>query len=190
MKEMLVTITEDIVGFFCDYAETGAWIAAVAVVFYWCALFVWRICLHKVEPGIGRIVVSSGFFFLLVMYLYIVVGITVLSRSESQTRYAYFELFRTFQNTFQARKQIYENILLFMPYAVLLFGLGRFFRKGWRMCVIGFISSVAIESAQWLTQTGYFEVDDIWTNVLGMMIGYACCVLLGMIWGKIKGDSY
>ncbi|MBQ8279924.1 MAG: VanZ family protein [Roseburia sp.] len=108
-------------------------------------------------------------------------GITVLSRSESETRHAYFELFRTFQDTFVARKQIYENVLLFVPYAILLFGLAEFFRNGWLMMGIGLISSFAIEATQWITHAGYFEIDDIWTNVVGMMLGYVLCVIVRLV---------
>jgi len=178
MKQMLFTIAEDIAKFFFDYAGTGAKFAAVAVVIYWCALFVRRCCLKKAESGLAAIGVKSVFLFLLVMYVYIVIGITVLSRSESQNRHAYFELFRTFQNTFFAKKQICENVLLLMPYAVLLFGLGRIFRNGWLMFGIGVASSFAIEVTQWITHTGYFEIDDIWTNVLGMMLGYFGCAMI------------
>ena len=178
MKQMLMKIIEDISTFFCEYAGAGAKVAAVVVVVYWCALFVWKRCSAKAVLSGKQVVVKSFFLFLLVMYGYIVVGITILSRSESGTRYAYFELFRTFQNTFQAKKQIYENILLFMPYAVLLFGLGKCFRRGWLMFGIGVCSSLAIEVTQWGTHTGYFELDDIWTNVLGMMVAYIGCIVI------------
>lgn len=178
MKQMLMKIIEDISTFFCDYAGAGAKVALVVVMVYWCVLLVWKRYSSKEMLSGMQVAVKSIFLYLLVMYGYIVIGITILSRSESETRYAYFELFRTFQNTFQARKQIYENVLLFMPYAVLLFGLGRCFRRGWLMFGIGVCSSLAIEVMQWVTHTGYFELDDIWTNVLGMMVAYVGCVAI------------
>jgi len=173
---MLVTITEDITGFFCDYAAAGATLAAVVVIVYWCILLLGRGAFCQARPAFRQIARKSGVLFLLALYVYIVVGITVLSRSESQTRHAYFELFRTFQDTFVARKQIYENVILFVPYAFLLFLLAEFFRNGWLMFAIGLMSSFVIETTQWITQTGYFEIDDIWTNVVGMMLGYMICL--------------
>ena len=181
MKQMLFTIAEDIAGFFCDYAGAGAMVAAGAVIAYWCGLLLWKFALRRICPSGWQIAVKSCVLFLLVLYVYIVIGITVLSRSESETRHAYFELFRTFRNTFVARKQIYENVILFVPYAILLFGLAEFFHNGWLMFAIGLVSSFGIELTQWLTQTGYFEIDDIWTNVVGMMLGYILCLLVRKI---------
>lgn len=186
MKQMLLTIAEDIAGFFVDYAETGAMLASVAVIIYWCAIFVWRFCLRKTELGLAVVGLKSTFLFLLLMYVYIVIGITVLSRRDSQFRQAYFELFRTFQNEFWDPKQICENILLLMPYAILLFGMSSKMRNGWLMFGIGLISSLAIEITQWVTHTGYFEIDDIWMNVLGMMLGYFGCVMVRWIYRLLR----
>jgi glycopeptide antibiotics resistance protein len=124
--------------------------------------------------------------FLLVAYLYIVIGITILSRSEGGTSGASFELFRTFRNTFSARKQIYENVLMFVPYAVLLYGLARPFRRWWIALLMGAGSSLLIEVTQWVTRTGYFEVDDILTNTVGMMIGYLVCRIIGNGYRRIR----
>mgnify|MGYP003297384103 CR=1 FL=1 len=186
MKHMLLTIADDIVRFFFDYAETGAKLAGVAVIIYWCVVLVWRVCLEKTEPRLAIVGVKSIFLFMLVMYVYIVIGITVLSRSESQNSYAFFELFRTFQNTFFAKKQICENILLLMPYSVLLFGMSSKMRNGWLMFGAGLISSLAIEITQLVTYTGYFEIDDIWTNVLGMMLGYFGCTMVRWIYRLLR----
>lgn len=181
MNQMVVTIIEDIAEFFFDYAGAGAKVATLVVVVYLCGLWLWCRRRHEDVPGTAQVVIRAVLLFLLALYLYIVLGITVLSRSESETRHAYFELFRTFQDTFVARKQIYENVLLFVPYAILLFGLAEFFRNGWLMMGIGLISSFAIEATQWITHAGYFEIDDIWTNVVGMMLGYVLCVIVRLV---------
>ena len=59
MKEMLITIAKDIADFFYDYAGTGAKVAAVAVIVYWCPLFLWRGCLKKKQPAGRQSVVKS-----------------------------------------------------------------------------------------------------------------------------------
>lgn len=183
---MLLTIAEDIARFFVDYAENGAKLAVIAVIIYWCVVFVWRVCLEKIETGVVVLGLKSVFLFMLTMYVYIVIGITILSRSESQSSCAYFELFRTFQNEFWDPKQICENILLLMPYAILLFGMSSKMRNGCLMFGIGLISSLAIEITQWVTHTGYFEIDDIWMNVLGMMLGYFGCVMVRWIYRLLR----
>lgn len=186
MKQMLFTIADDITFFFNNYAKTGAKLAGIAVIIYWICIFGWKVCLKKAEFRFCTVGLKSTFLFLLLMYVYIVIGITVLSRRDSQFRQAYFELFRTFQNEFWDPKQICENILLLMPYAILLFGMSSKMRNGCLMFGIGLISSLAIEITQWVTHTGYFEIDDIWMNVLGMMLGYFGCVMVRWIYRLLR----
>lgn len=178
MKQILLTIVDDIVRFFLDYAKTGAKLAGAVVIIYWVSIFVWKVCLQKAELRFDMLGVKSSLLFLLVMYVYIVVGITILSRIGSQFRCAYFELFRIFQDPFFEPAQFLENIYLFIPYAVLLFGFSSKMRNGRRMFIVGLISSITIEITQWITYTGYFDIDDIWMNVLGMMLGYFGCVVI------------
>ena len=71
-----------------------------------------------------------------------------------------------------------------MPYAILLFGFSEYFRRAGIMMGVGVVSSLFIEIMQWLTKTGYFELDDIMTNTLGMLIGYLICVLFVEIYKK------
>ena len=186
MKQILLTVADDITRFFFEYAKTGAKLAGAAVIIYWIGIFVWKVCLQKTELRLAIVGLKSTFLFLLLMYVYIVVGITILSRMGSQFRCAYFELFRTFQNSFFEPKQFCENVLLFIPYAVLLFGLSSKMRNSWLLLIVGLISSVAIEITQWVTYTGYFDIDDIWMNVLGMMLGYFGCVMVRYIYRVVK----
>lgn len=177
MKKMVFMIFKDVIQFFCEYGRNACIISSVAVMV--CRLFqkLYRICFGennvKAEQNRYKIVT----FFLLIFYIYMVIGITMLSRSESGTREASFQLFRTFSNTFSAKKQIYENIIMFIPYAILLYGLSGVFRKIQICLLVGAASSVLIEVTQWVTRTGCFELDDIMLNTLGMLIGYMICRL-------------
>lgn len=180
---MLFAIIKDIISFFMAYLLKGSLLAAMVVTCYLCYELYWkkmRLSQTSSERTIqmNHIAGKTICIFLLTLYVYIVIGITILSRSESGTRQASFELLRTFQNTFFARKQIYENVIMFVPYAVLLFVLSKSFHRAWLMLVIGICSSLLIEVTQWVTKTGYFEVDDILTNTLGMLLGYIFCALI------------
>lgn len=73
-----------------------------------------------------------------------------------------------------------------VPYAVLLYGLARPFRRWWIALLMGAGSSLLIEVTQWETRTGCFEVDDIWTNSVGMMIGYLMCRIVEKVYKCIK----
>lgn len=177
MVKMFLAITKDVTKFFAGYAPMGFLLAVIVTAGYlWYEGF-WKSkqLNNKCKMQIKHLAGKAGSIFLLTLYVYVVIGITMLSRSEGGTRHASFELFRTFRNTFFSKKQIYENIIMFVPYAMLLFGLSKFFRRARVMLGIGAASSLFIEVTQWVTKTGYFELDDILTNTFGMMIGYGIC---------------
>ena len=186
MIEMLLAIAKDITKFFIRYAPLGFLLAIVVTLGYLWQEGYWKVKKSdkKNEIQTKNLAGKAFFLFLLTLYAYIVIGITMLSRSEGGTRHASFELFRTFRNTFFSKKQIYENIIMFVPYAILLYGFSECFRKAFRMMGIGAVSSLIIEIMQWVTKTGYFELDDIMTNTLGMMIGYLICILFSVIYKK------
>lgn len=192
MQQMFFSITTDITTFFSIYAPAGFLLALLVSILYCLAAH------RRTKPVVGQLdagkqtdniltVVKKGMlFFLLVWYAYIVLGITILSRGESGTRKASFELFRTFQNTFTARKQVYENVIMFVPLAVLLYGWSGRFRRLSVVLVTGMSASLFVEVTQWVTETGYFEVDDILTNTLGMLQGFALCVFAEKVKNGIR----
>lgn len=69
------------------------------------------------------------------------------------------------------------NILVFIPYGFLLPIAYPSCGKWWRVfyCAVGLVMS--IELFQLFSTFGAFDVDDIFLNVLGAMIGYPCYVL-------------
>ena len=190
MRKMLLAIAKDIAGFFVSYAPVGCFLAGVVVLM--CVLIMaYQRKGTGVDFGRASDVVKLRMrhiliLFLLVFYLYVVLGITILSRNESPTREISLELFRTFRNTFQARKQIYENIIMFIPFSVLLYMLAEPFRKLWISLTMGICGSLLIETTQWVTMTGHFELDDILTNTIGMLIGYLGCMIVEKVVNRIK----
>ena len=67
--------------------------------------------------------------------------------------------------------QVILNIVLFIPVGFLLgCAFGRM--KWWKVLLIGGGFSVLIETLQFILKRGYAELDDIFHNVLGCMIGY------------------
>ena len=204
MKKMLISITEDIWLYFCDYGLLSGVIAFITIIFVgvlqWIRLAQQEKRLDewsdkkqlKSPGGIGNLVLGLNwqrymYIFLLVFYWCMILGITIFSRSESGVRECNLQLFRTFQKTFRARKQIYENIIMFMPYSMILYAMTSCFRKSWLVLLVGSSSSLLIEAVQWMTCTGYFELDDILTNTLGMLFGYILAVMLYKKW-MLRGD--
>ena len=65
-----------------------------------------------------------------------------------------------------------ENIIMFIPFGVMLPILFRKFRNGWLCVLAGFICSCSIEIVQHITQIGYLQLDDVVTNTTGTLLGW------------------
>lgn len=176
-EQMRQVIIDNISQFFYMYAERGSQIAVA--VFFVGLLFGIRYLSKKRQKFFVLVALKNAVFLgLLAMYVYIVIGITMLSRSESYTSAINLRLFSTFSDSFTDRMYIYENVLLFMPLAILLFFLGKIFRKWWVAVGIGILGSLAIEMGQLITHLGRFEVDDILTNTVGMFCSFLVCKII------------
>lgn len=79
------------------------------------------------------------------------------------------------------------NILLFVPFGFLL-PLGvKWFRSFYKTYAAGFLFTLFIELTQLILRRGVVELDDIFNNLLGAMIGYGCFALLSAVRGRIRG---
>ena len=109
---------------------------------------------------------------LLVIYILIVLYLTVFNRSQGENYSINTSLFWSYEyfHLAQYRWQIYMNILLFIPFGFLLP-----FSTSARFCVtvfLGLILSIIIESAQYIWGLGLCEIDDIFHNTIGSILGY------------------
>ena len=77
-----------------------------------------------------------------------------------------------------------ENIIMFIPFGVLLPILFRKFRSGWAYILTGFICSCSIEILQHITQTGYLQLDDVVTNRTGTLLGWLAWKVNRKIWTR------
>lgn len=174
-EEMLREVAADL-GHFCGlYADTAC---RIAILVFLSALIIGcgSACRRGNVFGQIRYVTEKAVLLaLLSAYGTMIVGITLLSRSEGGSDGVNLRLFGTFHNDFTSCKYICENILLLFPCAVLLYGISHMFRRGVTALLTGFCVSLAIETAQLVTHLGRFEVDDILTNVTGYMAGYLLC---------------
>lgn len=73
---------------------------------------------------------------------------------------------------------LFGNIVIFMPFGFLLPILGRKKRNFWFTSLLSFALSLAVECIQLVTRTGCFDVDDIFLNTIGGMLGYLVYALV------------
>lgn len=119
---------------------------------------------------------------LLVAYYFIVIGITNLSRGESFSGQVNLNIFSGYidaWNSFSliSFQLIVFNVLMFVPLGILLpLYSRRFMQFKWTFAAT-FLATLLIEIFQVVTGRGIFELDDIFHNTLGGVLGYQLFML-------------
>ncbi|MCQ1531192.1 VanZ family protein [Lutispora saccharofermentans] len=117
--------------------------------------------------------------FLLSCWLLLVLALTTLSRGANFTGSFNIDFFSAYVNAWNKwsiseLQLIIFNMLMFTPLGFLL---PLFWKKAEKFKVTLFVSiglTVCIEIVQLLTGTGIFELDDLFHNCIGSMLGYFC----------------
>lgn len=130
---------------------------------------------------------------LLIAYLAVVMLVTVRGRGY-YTGSGNFHLFRAWReawNSFSERSwlNVLLNIALFVPLGFFLPLIWKRLRSWYLLLPIGFLSSLLIEVSQYLTGSGLFDVDDLFTNTLGAMIGFWAVMMALSLWGRCWGKA-
>lgn len=69
-------------------------------------------------------------------------------------------------------KNLFGNVLVFVPLGLLLTAIWRRFRKFGRFFFTAFLIIFSVETAQLFSLRGYFDVDDIILNLFGSVLGF------------------
>ena len=163
---MVEQIEMDMETIFGQYAVQNGIIGTLALLLAWAFFF-------RKHPGKKG---KSAAFFLLTVYLCFVVELTLITREAGSRVGVSLEIWGTYAPDLYARCWMIENILLFIPLGVLLpVLLGKMRNAGW-MALVAFGLSITIETIQLITSRGFFQVDDIWLNVLGALVGWCLVV--------------
>ena len=130
---------------------------------------------HKGEKKFpwGKIIL----YLLLVGYLFIVVSATILRKTGSFRREYNLHLFRAWLeawNNFSVKNwaNVLLNVAMFVPMGAMLPLLWKKCRKWYITIPIGFGTSLAIELVQLAISRGICDVDDLFANTLGAVLGF------------------
>lgn len=83
-------------------------------------------------------------------------------------------------------KNVIGNVLLFLPHGILLPLLFWRFRNFFVMFAISVAASFLIESAQYGFAKRIFDIDDVFLNVIGAMLGWIISLVIVRISQKVK----
>lgn len=107
------------------------------------------------------------------------------------------QLFKEIKRFFKYREQIglegfivniLGNVLAFMPFGFLLPLLNRLHRRFYVIFLLSLLFSLVVEIAQLLLSVGVFDVDDIFMNTLGGVLGYLVFLVTHSIYKGIEKD--
>lgn len=169
MQEILESITRDIQAA-CIYIPYG--IAATAVFLAIMILY------NRQKYGNVSFVLKS---ILGIVYIVVVGYLTLFSRESGIVDQVDLTFFSLLEETADYEIQLMENILLFVPAGILCPWIWKRL-QGWKYSLAaGFFGSFLIEMIQMVTGRGLFQLDDLLTNVTGMMAGFGMYQILKKI---------
>jgi len=125
-------------------------------------------------------IIFGGLF---IAYVLMVFGVTFLSRGphfQGSMNTHFLSSYRDAWNSFSLRSWqfIILNIFMFVPFGFLLPLLQGRFYKIYNTLIAALLFTIFIELFQLKTGVGVFELDDIFNNVLGALIGYGIVMTL------------
>ena len=109
---------------------------------------------------------------LFIAYIIVIFQIVFFSREPGSRKEISLVLFETWGHSFNMHAMFIENIIMFIPFGVLLPIVFKQVKSGWKCVLIGFLCSCGIEITQHIAQRGYLQLDDVVTNTVGMFVGW------------------
>ena len=145
----------------------------------------------------GRRVSEKTLMALIICYIYLILTSNVLARAVYEERLYSFKLFTS------GRRDMVENLILFIPLGMLLCGLDLITKpvRPWKNMkayrVVRFITSMIfalfftciIEGLQLYLKVGVFTLDDIICNETGALLGYGIIVVIVLLVKKFGKDG-
>lgn len=121
---------------------------------------------------------------LLIGYVLIILGETVIFRTPGESYHYKLQLFWSYTIWEGAKAEILANIYVYIPLGLIAGNLWK-----WKGILIGLGFSLSIELLQLITRRGWFEFDDLIHNTLGTLIGVAIYIIVMKLIKKEISDT-
>lgn len=158
-------------------------------VIFWIGYF---LIYKKKLNGKGNLPKRQFFVYaLFACYIIMIIGVTFLNRgtnSETHFNFHFLSSYIEAWNIFSVRNWqfIIFNILMFVPFGILLPLIHRRFHQFQWTIGVGLLFTLFIECVQLVTGFGIFDLDDLFNNILGTIMGFD---ILKGIWLLRKGQQ-
>ena len=139
--------------------------------------------IEKKAPQESRIVTiikeRKGWILGLGFYISLIIQIVIFSRPFGSTRIVNWIPFRVPGGRNLIVLYALANLIVFIPFGVLVPKVFRGVNTVWKITLVTFITSVCIEIIQYILACGYSEVEDVIMNVIGGTAGYLIIRAIG-----------
>ena len=122
---------------------------------------------------IGRFLLCWMFL----VYMAVVLIQTIFSREPGSRHTMDLQLFGTLGRSARSKSYYIENIIMLVPFGIFLPLLNRKFQNMATTVLCGCLFSILIEWLQYMTESGFCQLDDVVANTLGTAIGWMVCKL-------------
>ncbi len=119
-------------------------------------------------------------------YVYTMLQQTYFSRLPGSRNTVSLILGETWQGSVQSKAYVIENILMMIPFGVFLPNILKPAKNVFCCIPLGFFFSVILEYAQFISQRGHMQVDDVVMNVMGTAIGYLFFISVELLFRNKK----
>lgn len=109
---------------------------------------------------------------LLVIYIAVLLKLALFSREPGSRTDISLTLFETWGRTMQAHAFFVENIIMFLPFGILIPKVFPPTRNFFVCTLTGLSTSMTLELIQLITERGFCQLDDVITNTIGAAAGY------------------
>ena len=174
----------DILAFLKQYIILGI----VALIIIGLLFFIgYKLVYKKLMKGKKNIEIKKLILYgISIGYIIVVLGATFMNRGQVY-KTINLNLFSSYKEAYNLMKlslfrNLILNMLLFVPFGFLLPFYSDKLKKMYKVVLIGFGFTLLIEIFQYVSNFGIFEIDDIFDNTIGVIIGYS----IFMIYTKIK----
>ena len=110
--------------------------------------------------------------FLIIVYAAVLLKLAFFSREPGSRTTVDLTLFNTWGTTMQAHAFFVENIIMFIPFGMLIPTAFPVMRNIFVCTLTALACSLCLEMFQLITGRGFCQLDDVITNTLGAFIGY------------------
>lgn len=129
---------------------------------------------------------TTVFCAILVVYILFLLYYAVISREPKANYAVRLDLFWSyFHPSGNGYRDVFLNLLSYIPIGIMVGMIVKEYRIGKAM-LLGLLVSIVIELSQLIWKRGFFDVDDLFNNVVGALIGGLLAVCVTSICKRAK----